>query len=336
MASAAEFRPPEPTAASSTVRAGVWPRRRPSEIQRERILSAMVEVCCEVGVQNVTIAAVIKRARISRRTFYDLFEDRLDCFLAAFDTAIAKAEGRIAPACAVESSWIARVRAGLAELLVFFDEDPELARLCVVEALAAGPSVLERRRDVLGRLAEALDDGGSAAAGGHAHPLRAEAVVGSVLAVIHGRLTDSQPQPMIDLLGPLVGMVALPYLGVAEARREHARAHVPRPVLPVRVDRPAAREPLNGLDVRVTYRTLCVLDAVAAQPGASNRAVGAASGIADQGQISRLLSRLRGVGLVENASEPLTPGDCNAWSLTAKGAEVQRAATAWPGRWAVG
>ena len=82
---------------------------------------------------------------------------------------------------------------------------------------------------------------------------------------------------------------------------------------------------LHELPMRITYRTIRVLSAVGATPGASNRAVGDAAGIADQGQVSKLLARLRRLGLVENTGEGPARGMPNAWRLTPKGADVESA-----------
>jgi DNA-binding IclR family transcriptional regulator len=76
--------------------------------------------------------------------------------------------------------------------------------------------------------------------------------------------------------------------------------------------------------VRSTYRTARVLSAIAANPGASNRAVAAAAGILDEGQASKLLKRLAGLGLIENMAQDREPGEANAWRLTARGVEVER------------
>jgi chromosome segregation and condensation protein ScpB len=77
--------------------------------------------------------------------------------------------------------------------------------------------------------------------------------------------------------------------------------------------------------MRLTYRTVRVLIAVAANPGASNRRIAEAAGVADQGQISKLLTRLEHLGLIENVGEGSARGEPNAWNLTAKGAEVEHA-----------
>jgi chromosome segregation and condensation protein ScpB len=77
--------------------------------------------------------------------------------------------------------------------------------------------------------------------------------------------------------------------------------------------------------MRLTYRTVRVLAAVAEHPGSSNRQVGVASGMQDQGQISKLLSRLHRLGLIQNAGIGPAKGAPNAWTLTPKGAEIEQA-----------
>src|ERR1700684_3273153 len=119
------------------------PRGQVTEIQRTRMLTAAMEAVEEVGYARLTVAQVIGRARVSRKTFYDLFEDREDCFLAAFDQAVDQLGGQVLDAYRAESGWREGIRAGLLALLRFMDDEPGLAKMCVVEALGAGPRVLE-------------------------------------------------------------------------------------------------------------------------------------------------------------------------------------------------
>jgi DNA-binding MarR family transcriptional regulator len=118
-------------------------------------------------------------------------------------------------------------------------------------------------------------------------------------------------------------MVVLPYLGPAAARRELAR-----PAPPARNGRPArSADPLRELDMRLTYRTIRVLMAIGESGGEglhpSNRQVADAAGIRDQGQVSKLLSRLEQLGLIQNAAEPQVKGEPNAWRLTQRGEQVR-------------
>jgi AcrR family transcriptional regulator len=302
------------------------PRGQVTEIQRSRMLAAAVEAVEEVGYARMTVAQVIGRAKVSRKTFYDVFADREDCFLEAFDQAVNQAQALVQEAYEREPGWRDGVRSGLARLLMFLDEEPGLAKLCVVEALGAGARVLERRAQVLETLAEVVDRGRSVKNATREPPeVTAEGVVGAIFAVLHTRLLDGGREPLTNLLGPLMSMIVLPYLGARAASRE-----LSRPVPEIRRDlrlpvRTRSKDPLDGLDMRLTYRTVRVLTVIAEHPGASNREIAEGSGIADQGQISKLLTRLARLSLVENTGEGQERGASNAWHLTERGAQVERA-----------
>jgi AcrR family transcriptional regulator len=299
------------------------PREHVIEIQRVRVLTAMAEVASERGAGASSVAHIVARAGVSRRTFYDLFEDREDCFLAAFDEALAQAAMTVLPAYERPGRWQERIRAALLALLVFFEEQSALARLCVVEALAAGPRALARRAEVIGILVNAVDEGrvGRPVRVPEPPPLAAEGAVGAVLAVIHPRLLNGGSEPLTVLLGELMNVIVLPYLGVQAAQRELRR---PAPQIKTK-DKGSHGDPLEGLDMRITYRTVRVLIAIGTQPGASNREVATAAGISDQGQVSKLLTRLDSLGLVRNDGVGHAKGAANAWALTPRGLEVERA-----------
>jgi AcrR family transcriptional regulator len=302
------------------------PRAQVRETQRSRMLSAVVEGVEEVGYAHITVAHVIGRARVSRKTFYDVFADREDCFLAAFEQALAQARLLACEAYERESGWREGIRSALARLLVFVDEEPALARLCVVEALGAGGRVLERRSEVLDELAQVIDRGRLATSATRNPPeITAEGVVGAIFAVLHTRVLEGGKESLTDLLGPLMSMIVLPYLGAKAASRELSR---PAPIPRDRRSRGLARskDPPEGLNMRLTYRTVRVLMAAAEHPGASNREIAEGSGIVDQGQISKLLTRLTRLSLIENLGEGQQKGAANAWHLTACGAQVERAA----------
>ena len=307
---------------STQARSSLGPERV-IEIQRARILGAMVEECATRGVSNVTVAHVVQRAGVSRRTFYEIFDDRDECFLAAFEDAIDRASRWVLDAYDPGANWVQRVRTFVAAVLSFLDAEPGAGRLLIVGSLGGGADVLERRRGVIARLVAVCDEGSGELKGSRELlPLIGEGVVGGVLSVLHSRLSEERSGPFVELTGPLVGMIVLPYLGSTAARRETLRP-VPRSLL----DAPAARtDPLRDLGMRLTYRTVRVLLAVAARPGSSNRQIADGSGISDQGQISKLLARLHGLGLVENGvGGGSLRGAPNAWVLTAKGRDLEDA-----------
>jgi AcrR family transcriptional regulator len=293
------------------------------EMQRRRLLLAIGEVLAESGLEAATVGRVCEQAGVSRRTFYELFDDRDACLLAAFDRAIERIAQSLEPVYARKGSWRERLRGALSLLLEQLDAEPDIARLCIVEAPRGGPGVLEHRRRVLEALALRVDEGRaeSRVADG-APPLTAQGVVGGALSVIHGRLSEPAPaegvRSLSELVGPLMAMIVHPYLGPAAARRELERP-VPRP--PKAVARNGA-DPFKGLPIRFTYRTARVLATIAADPGASNRFIADSSGIADEGQMSRLLRRLDSCGLIENHGEGHARGEPNAWKLTDRGQAI--------------
>jgi AcrR family transcriptional regulator len=300
------------------------------EMQRRRLLLAMGEVLTEVGIQDATVGRISKRAGVSRRTFYEVFEDREECFLAAFDQAIERIAQEVVSAYERERKWSARIRAALTVLLEHFDAHPGVARMCVIETLRAGPDVLERRKRVLGVLTEAVDEGrAEARQGNEPLPLTAEGVVGGALAVVHARLSacprmgELGHEPLIDLVNPLTGMIVHPYAGPAAARRELDR---PAPK-PAAVVENGTKDPFKGLSIRFTYRTARVLATIAEDSGASNRMVADSAGISDEGQTSRLLRRLQTAGLIENLGEGHTRGEPNAWWLTKRGEAIHATLT---------
>lgn len=303
------------------------PRGQVTEIQRTRMLAATVEAVEEVGYARLTVAQVISRARVSRKTFYDLFEDREDCFLAAFDQAIEQLGEVIVEAYSSESRWRDAVRSALLALLRFMDEEPGLARMVIVEALGAGPRVLERRAQILEQVKKVIDEGrttASARATEESPDVTAEGVIGAVFAVLHTRLLARGREPFTALLGPLMSMIVLPYLGPRAASFELTR-EAPKVPRRRRPPRRTARDPLEGLDMRLTYRTVRVLSFIGEHPSASNREIAEGAGISDQGQISKLLTRLQRLELVSNTGDGQVRGASNAWHLTERGAQVERA-----------
>ncbi len=343
------------------------------ELQRARIERALAEeMAAREDPHSYTVADVIARAGVSQRAFYEHYPNKDACLLAAFESGLALAAEEMYAAYARQARWHDGVRAALAELLGLLDREPAMARLCIVYALGGGKPVLQRRMQAIELLCEFVDRGRLDAHGRVEPPeVAAEGVVGAVLAVLHTRLLAparvKRSQPLIELLGPLMNLILLPYMGAAKAGRELTR---PAPATlgqgalgegvlgeGALVDGALGKDALGdgasgegaavvagagasgapGLSgalgrrhagMRITYRTARVLRAIAERPGASNRQVAEQAGIVDQGQISRLLSRLESLGLVANqgvgAGGSATRGTANAWVLTARGEQMQR------------
>jgi len=284
--------------------------------QRAQILAAMAELACEEGAEQATVTKVLARARLSRRRFYELFADRHDCLRAVVEETVDRAAARVAGTYRGEGPWVERLRAGLFELLSLIDEEHGLAKLCLSRLYAADPVLSACRRCLLDALIAAVDQGRAGIpAGRQPPPLTAEGAVGAVGSILHRRLLNSESGCARELLGPLMSVLVLPYLGLAAAHRELSRPAPVRapPLIPV-AEPPRLR--VRDRPLRVTYRTARVLETIAARPDISNRAVATAAGVKDQGQISKLLARLERLGLAENTGGP---GGANAWQLTPEG-----------------
>jgi AcrR family transcriptional regulator len=307
---------------------GASPRVHIAEIQRARLISAAVLAVYELGWSATTVAHITARARVSRRTFYDLFENREDCLLAVLEDVVERIKGEIVAAELTGLGWADRVRSGLFAILSFFDREPVLARVCMVQALQGGPRVLVWREEILARLAALLDEGRDARARSReCTVLTSEGLVGAAFAIVYARLlANKRREPLTSLLGELTSLIVLPYQGPAVARRERTRS-LPSPSKTVtgrgvRGDAQGVLDPLRDIPMRLTYRTARVLDGVATNPGASNRMVADRAGIADQGQVSKLLARLERLGLLANTGAGQTKGEPNAWRLTSTGRQV--------------
>jgi AcrR family transcriptional regulator/DNA-binding MarR family transcriptional regulator len=302
-------------------------RRSPAHwggLQRGRLLSATFALVGEAGFEGVNARRVSERAGVSSRTFYESFSDREDCLLAAFNHAVDGLELEAREGWESELGWTTRIRAALVALLQALDREPAVRRLVFVEALSAGPRVLASRARVLERLAAVVDGGRvNAQAPSSLPPLVAEGVVGGAFGVIHARLLELHPKPLLELSGSLMAMIVLPYRGSAAAARELERP-IPRPPATQRDGNARSRRPLGSaspVDYRLSARTQMALAAVAGRPGLSNREVSEVIGLSDQGQISRMMKRLAEQGLVENA-QAHTKRLVRAWRLTADGQAV--------------
>jgi AcrR family transcriptional regulator len=315
-------------------RRGVNGRERPvargpvSAMQRARLLGAAVPVVDELGWSSVTVADIAARARVSRRTFYDLFSNREDCLLAMLEDTVARVEQDLAKAGLKDDArWVERVRTGLWTILSFLDRDRVLARVCVVQSARGTRRILEARETLLARLASVIDEGRSQTARGAQTPeLTGEGLAGAALAIVYKRLLNGDQAPLSDLYGELMGMIVLPYLGAAAASRERER---PAPRANTPADNGASvlggvrqEDPLRGIPMRLTYRTARVLQTAAQHPGTSNRLIGEGAGLTDQGQVSKLLARLQRLGLLTNTGEGQARGEPNAWRLTPLGERI--------------
>jgi AcrR family transcriptional regulator len=124
--------------------------------QRGRMLGAMADAVAANTYGATTVADVVAGAGVSRKTFYEHFRDKEECFLAAFDTGVDLLLDAIAAAEAPpdDPSWLGLMRARVRAYLETLASRPAFARTFLIEVFAAGPLALQRRADVLRRFAD--------------------------------------------------------------------------------------------------------------------------------------------------------------------------------------
>jgi AcrR family transcriptional regulator len=211
-------------------RRGRWrpPRGRhrlPPEViarsQRERLLEAAVRVVAAKGYGSTTVADLTREAGVSRTTFYELFEDKGACFLAAYDNAVDALVRRVTAAYEAEERWPDRARAGLEALLTALAEEPELARLALVDVGSAGPAAQRRYRAAVQRLTPLFDEGRDFAAAGRGLPANTSRMaIGAVTGLISDELVADRAERLPSLLSDVLFATLVPYIGPNAAARE--------------------------------------------------------------------------------------------------------------------
>jgi AcrR family transcriptional regulator len=187
--------------------------------QRDRILDAMAHEVARRGYHTVTVADVCKSAGVSSKTFYELFEDKIECFLAAYDAAIELLRERVGAVFEeMPNPSPERTRAVLAKVLELFAAEPDFARMCVVEPASAGPEAMRRYVEVIEGFVPMLDRIESyEAAQRHssAKPdlVTRQALIGGVLWVIYRQIVAGKTEELADLLPQLTRYMLAPFIG---------------------------------------------------------------------------------------------------------------------------
>jgi AcrR family transcriptional regulator len=196
-----------------------------------RIHQAMIEVVSARGYPDTRVVDVIGVAGVSRKTFYELFESKEDCFLAAYDVLIGNLLGEATEVFESQprAPWAERVGAGLKVLLVHLARHPEEARFAIVEVLAAGPEALARRDSALRQFTGFLEPGRSEISV-ELPGITSLAVAGGVNEILYSEILHGAVARLPSRLPDLMFWVALPFLGAdaAAAERDRLRLAAPR------------------------------------------------------------------------------------------------------------
>jgi AcrR family transcriptional regulator len=198
------------------------PRRYVARSQRTRIFGAVVDVVAEQGYHATRVTDVIARAGVSRKTFYEHFSDKEECFLAAYDQALAAVTRFTSDAFEGPDDWTDRVREGVIAFLRLLAEQPAAARMCIVEVLAAGPTALARREAAIRGFTHLIDAGRLNAPRG-LPGFTALGVLGGINEVLYAEIRRGAVADLPRLAPDFVYWIVLPFLGHQRADAERRR-----------------------------------------------------------------------------------------------------------------
>lgn len=200
--------------------------------QRERMLEAMIRVASDKGYEATTVADVIEAAAVSRTTFYEMFKDKEDCFLASYDAVVDVFVHHVVSAYNnSDATWPERVHTALIALVEILAAEPAIARMAMVEVTGAGPAARQRYREALGRFTPFLDEGRAFSGYGMGLPMSTSRLaIGSAAALLFDEIRAGRATELGDILPDLVFAVLTPFIGPEGAAEEIEReAEQPRP-----------------------------------------------------------------------------------------------------------
>ncbi len=189
----------------------------------------MMRTVADEGYGRTSVEAVLRRAGVSRLTFYQQFADKEDCFLQAYDTAVAQLMAIVLEAYRQPKQWAERVRFGLEALLETLSNEPDLARMAMVEVLAAGPRAIARYTNAVNSFMPLFEAGRTETRYGTQLPSQTERViVGGIASVITHRVAAGEAERLCELLPDLLYFALTPFLGIARAARGANKARAAR------------------------------------------------------------------------------------------------------------
>ena len=199
------------------------PRETVTRSQRERLLAAVVRVTAAKGYANTTVADVLNEAGVGRETFYELFDDKLACMLAAHKVLMDDLEARVSEAYGQPGPWERRVVAGLAAALEWFANDPAASRFVLLELGAIGPESMVRFRSHFARFVEMLDEGLEGDERDPDMPQASSLAVGATFARVYEEVVLDRAAELPSLLPVMTYELLVPFLGEEVARAEQRR-----------------------------------------------------------------------------------------------------------------
>jgi AcrR family transcriptional regulator len=198
------------------------PREMVVRSQRERLLAAVVRVAAERGYEATSVADILEEAGVGRESFYELFDDKRDCILAAHAVLVDHLEATVRAVYEEPGPWPGRVRKSVAATLEWFASDPAAARVTVVELAAVGAVSRERFQEDFQRFTKLLEEGRDDP--GPGRPQASELAIGAGIAKVYEEVVCGRTSELPRLLPELTYELLVPFVGEEAARAEQLRA----------------------------------------------------------------------------------------------------------------
>jgi AcrR family transcriptional regulator len=202
----------------------LWPWPPLSAARRGAILEATIRVVGCGGYRQASVEAIAGEAGVSPATFHRYFDDKHDCFLAAYDMLIEQLFAEVEDGCEQDLDWSERVEAGLGAILERFSADAPFARAAVVEVASVGAEARKRHWEALGRFGSYLEEGRGLAPGRELPESIALMSAGAVSGVIFEELRAGRAETLPALLPDLLFAMLVPFVGPRAAAGEMRRA----------------------------------------------------------------------------------------------------------------
>ncbi len=200
------------------------PRELVVRSQRERLLAAVVRVTADKGYEATSVADILEEAGVGRESFYELFDDKRDCILAAHSVLVDHLEATVKAAYDEPGPWVDRVRKSLAAMLDWFAANPAAARVTVVELAAIGAISRQRFQEDFLRFTKLLEDGRDLDGLAAARPQASELAIGAGFARVYEEVVRGRAAELPKLLPELTYELLVPFIGEEAAKVERRRA----------------------------------------------------------------------------------------------------------------
>lgn len=200
------------------------PRELVERSQRERLLAAVVRVTARKGYDATSVADILEEAGVGRESFYELFDDKLSCLLAAHSVLVDHLEATVKATYDEPGPWADRVRNSIAAMLAWFAADPAAAKVTLVELAAVGSVSRELFQEHFRRFTKLLEDGYDEGEVGAARPQAPELAIGAGISRVYEEVVNGRAAELPSLLPELTYEILVPFVGEEVARTQQRLA----------------------------------------------------------------------------------------------------------------